>query len=183
MSLIGGNTLIDAELIYKKAEIKEGMKVADLGCGSLAYFSFPMVKMVGEKGQIYVVDILKTILETINRKIRLENIDNMQTVWTNLETFKATKISSGSLDVALLINTLHLSQKRADILRETIRMMKKNSKLVVVDWKETDLPFGPPSEDRVNVENLKKAGEKLGLRLDDDFSAGLYHFGLIFSKI
>ena len=183
MSLIGGNNLIDVDLIYKKAGIKEGMQVADLGCGSMAYFSFPMVQMVGKKGKIYAVDILKTILETINKKIRIENVENMQTVWTNLEIFKATKISSGSLDLSLLINTLHLSQKRADILRETIRMMKKNSKLIVVDWKETDLPFGPPPEDRVNVENLKKAGEKLGLRLDDDFSAGLYHFGLIFSKI
>ena len=183
MTLIGGNTLIDADLIYKKAGIKEGMKVADLGCGSLAYFSFPMAKMVGKRGQVYAVDILKAILENIDKKIRVENIENMLTVWTNLEVFKATKISSSSLDVALLVNTLHLSQKRADILRETIRMMKKDGKLMVVDWKETDLPFGPPVDDRVNVENLKKAGEKLGLRLDDDFSAGLYHFGLIFSKV
>lgn len=183
MALIGGNNLIDADLIYKKAGIKEGMQVADLGCGSMAYFSFPMIKMVGKRGKVYAADILRTILETIDKKIRIENIDNMQTVWTNLEIFKATKIASGSLDLALLINTLHLSQKRADILRETIRMMKKGAKLMVVDWKETDLPFGPPLSDRVNAENLKKAGEKLGLRLDDDFSAGLYHFGLIFSKI
>jgi len=183
MGSLGGNNLIDADLIYKKAEIKEGMSVADLGCGSLAYFSFPMLKMVGERGKVYAVDILKVILETIDRKIRLENISNMETIWTNLEIFKATKIASGSLDFSLLINTLHLSQKRADILRETIRMMKKNSRLMIVDWKETKLPFGPPPSDRVNVENLKKAGEKLGLRFDDDFSAGAYHFGLIFTKI
>ena len=100
-----------------------------------------------------------------------------------MEIFKATKIPSASIDLSLLINTLHLSKKRADILRETIRMMKKNSKLLVADWKGVQLPFGPPLEDRVNEELLIKSAEKLGLRLDDEFSAGLYHFGLIFTKL
>jgi len=183
MSFIGGSNLIDANLIYKKAGVKEGMQVADLGCGSLAYFSFPLLKIVGKRGKVYAVDILKTILETIDKKIRIENIENMETVWSNLEIFKATNIPNESLDVSFLINTLHLSKKRTDILRETIRMMKKNSKLLVADWKGIQLPFGPPLEDRVNEELLIKSAEKLGLRLDDEFSTGMYHFGLLFTKL
>lgn len=180
---IGGNTLIDANLILAKSQISEKMKVADLGCGSSGHFVFPAAKAVGKKGVVYAVDILRTVLETINKRARIENLANIKTVWTNLEIFGAAKIESGSLDVAMLINTLYQSRKRAEILRETIRMIKKNGKLVVVEWKNIAAPFGPPAEERVNKDLLDNAAKKLGLREELEFEAGQYHYGLIYVKL
>ena len=81
------------------------------------------------------MDILRTALETISKRAHAENLANIKTVWSNLEIFGATKIEAGSLDVGLLINTLYQSHKRAEILRESIRLLKKNGKLVIVEWK------------------------------------------------
>ncbi len=180
---IGGNTLIDANLIMTKAQVADKMRVADLGCGSSGHFVFPAARLVGKKGIVYAVDIMRTVLETVSKQARVENFANIKTIWSNLEIFGATKIEAGSLDVAMLINTLYQSHKRAEILRESIRMLKKNGKLVVVEWKNTAAPFGPPAEERVNKELLDNAAKKLGLREDSEFEAGQYHYGLIYVKL
>ena len=93
------------------------------------------------------------------------------------------KIEAGSLDVGLLINTLYQSHKRAEILRESIRLLKKNGKLVIVEWNNIAAPFGPPPEERVKKELVDNAAKKLGLRLEDEFEAGSYHYGLIYIKL
>ena len=180
---VSGNLLLDSKLIFKEAEIGDGMKVADLGCGSHGYFVFPVAEIVGKSGLVYAVDILKNALENVRRRAKLENKNNIKIVWSNLENFGVTRIETNSLDSALLINTLHQTTKRAEVLREAIRMLKKKGRLVIVEWKDMPLPFGPNSKDRVKNDLLKNAADKLGLELDKDFSVGPYHYGLIFKKL
>jgi ubiquinone/menaquinone biosynthesis C-methylase UbiE len=177
-----GNKLLDADLVLAKAQVGGKMRVADFGCGSTGHFVFPAARLVGKDGQVYAIDILKAALETIKRRIKIENAANVIPLWSDIEIFGATGIEANSIDVVLLMNTLHLSKKRADILREANRVLKKNGKLVIVDWKNIASPFGPPPEDRVNLENLKIAAEKLGFKFDEEFFAGHFHFGLIFVK-
>lgn len=180
---IGGSSLINANLVLDKAQVGDKTRVADLGCGSSGHFVFPAVERVGKKGIVYAVDILRTALETINKRARSENLANIKTIWSNLEIFGATKIEPGSLDVAMLINTLHQSHKRLEILRESIRLLKKNGRLIVVEWKNIAAPFGPPSEERVKKEFVDNGAKKYGLRPEEEFAAGQYHYGLIYVKL
>lgn len=181
--IIGGNTLIDVNLILEKAGVGDKSKAADLGCGASGHFIFPAADLVGKQGKVYAVDILKTVLETINKRIKLENLTNLQTVWSDIEMFGATKIEVNSIDAALLMNTLYQSHKRAEIMRETIRIVKKGGKLVVVEWKNIASPIGPPIEERVKADLLKTAAKKLGLQLEEEFEAGPYHYGMVFVKL
>jgi ubiquinone/menaquinone biosynthesis C-methylase UbiE len=180
--MTGGNALLDAKLILGRAGIKEGMKVADLGCGASGHFVFPSARIVGKKGVVYAVDIIKTILQTIEKRAKLENAQNVRTVWSDLEIFGATKIEAGSLDAAYLINTLYQSKKRMEIIRESARLLKKAGKLVIVEWKSSALPFGPSVEDRVDKELVKTGTAKLGFNIEEEFEAGDYHYGIIFIK-
>ena len=181
--MTGGNALLNASFILSKAQVTEGMKVADLGCGISGHFVFPSARLVGKNGRVYAVDILKPILLNIEKRARLDNLTNIVAVWSDLEMFGATKIESGSLDIAFLINTLYQSKKRIEIIREAIRMVKKGGKVMIVEWKAIALPFGPSPENRVNEELLKNGAQKLGLTLQEEFEAGDYHYGIIFTKI
>ncbi len=183
MKKVNGDKLLDVSLILKKAKVESQMKVADFGCGSSGYFSFPAAEIVGKTGKVYAVDILKTALENIKRRQKVNNLTNIIPLWSNLEIFNATRIESGSIDIVLLINTLYQSHHRVNILREAIRVLKKGGKIVVVDWKKVSLPFGPPLKARVDSEALIAGAKKLGLKLEEEFFAGQYHFGLIFTKI
>lgn len=177
------STLVDVNLIINKARIGENMKVADLGCGANCYYLFPLAKAVGNKGMVYAIDILKNALNAVKYKAKEAGFLNIKIIWSNLEVFGATKIPSNSLGAALIANMLHQSHKRAEILREALRMIKKDGKLIVVGWRNIDSPLGPPVEDRVDSDALIKAGPKLGIKLEDEFFPGPYHYALIFSKL
>lgn len=182
MSKTGGNYLLDPGFILKKAKIQEGDNVADLGCGSAGHFVFPAANLVGDKGKIYAVDIMKSVLTNLKKRIEQEGYNNIQTIWSDLEIFKATDIESESLDSGLLINTLYQSRQRADLLREGIRMIKKQCYLLVVEWKNVATPVGPPSDAKIKKESLKQGAQKLGLTIDEEFDAGDYHYGILFIK-
>jgi ubiquinone/menaquinone biosynthesis C-methylase UbiE len=174
--------LLNPKFLFEQVGITQGMKVADFGCGNSGLFVFSAASYVGESGTVYAVDILKSVLEAIKSRISFENIVNVVPVWTDLEVYGAAKIPDVTLDVALLINTLHQSGERGGIVREAARMIKSGGKLLIVDWKKTQIPFGPPVERRVDKEQIIMACIEAGLELKKDFDAGMYHFGLVFVK-
>ncbi len=182
LRITGGNALIDAATIINRAKIVENMKVADLGCGATGHFVFPIARLIGKKGAMYAVDILKTVLENVDKIAKQEGIENIKTVWSDLEIYGATKIEPNSLDLGLLINTLYLSNKRTEIIKESVRLLKKGGKLIVVEWRSTALPFGPSVEKRVKEEAVLELAPKLGLIQTEEFEAGPYHYGIIFEK-
>ena len=178
----GGNELLSPLAILKLLDISEGQKIADLGCGRTGHFVIPAAKMVGKKGQVYAVDILKSVLQTVVSRAREEGLGNVRPIWSNLEIYEATKIKDDFLDIALLINTLFQTKEDEAIIKEAKRMMKKAGKLLVVDWNQTAVPFGPPLVDRTKEGEIKKIAKKLDLKLIKSFPAGPYHYGLIFEK-
>jgi hypothetical protein len=42
--------------------------------------------------------------------------------------------------------------------------------------------MGPPLENRVEKESLKKGAQKMGLTIEEEFEAGNNHYGILFVK-
>jgi ubiquinone/menaquinone biosynthesis C-methylase UbiE len=178
----GGQALINVDNLLKKARIGDKMRVADLGCGSSGHFLWGCAHAVGRNGKVYAVDVQKKIIESVGKQAKTNNLPQVEAVWSNLEVYNATKIETASLDAAFLVNTLYQSEQRGEILREAIRLLKPEGKLIVVDWKHEAAPFGPSPQERVNQDQLVIACERLGMRQDEEGEAGKYHFSLTFSK-
>ncbi len=177
------NQLLDIDFILKKANISEGQSIADLGCGKYQYFIKPLARLVGERGLVYGVDIIKDTVEDIKKSAWEDNYKQVKAIWSDLEVYKATKINSSSIDRALLINVLNQSKKRVEIIKEAVRLLKVGGLLLIIDWELSASPLGPEPHQRVNSELIKEAAPKLSLELKDEFSAGPYHFALIFNKL
>lgn len=173
-----GSELLNPVTILGEAGVREGMHVADLGCGALGHFVFPMAHMVGKNGIAYGADILKSALSGVESRAKLEGLTNVETVWTDLEVYGATKIPEASLDVATLVN----NRPNAAMMRESVRLLKPGGLLVVADWVITATPFGPASKERIDPEQVKRMAADLKLTLVKEFQAGQYHYGLIFKK-
>lgn len=175
--------LFDIDKIIDKMAIGERQRVAELGCGNFGFFTFPIAKRVGKSGVVFAVDIIKGYLEEIKNRAKEQNLSQINTVWANLEIFKGTKIESNSLDAAFLVNVLHQSDKRVDVIRETYRLLRTGGRLIVIEWSAIDSPLGPSPERRIKSESLKLAAIKLGFEVEEEFSAGPYHYGLILTKL
>lgn len=179
----GGNELIDPGTVFKHIDIKAGDRLADLGCGGAAHFVVPAAQKIGSQGLVYAVDILKSALKSVASISRLEGVQNVKTIWSNLEITDATTIKKESLDAAFLINILFQSKQHENIIKEAVRLIKRGGQLLVIDWGRGASTFGPPVVDRVKPENIKKIAQNLKLKLLDEFEAGTYHFGLVFKKV
>ncbi|PIY96713.1 MAG: hypothetical protein COY66_03310 [Candidatus Kerfeldbacteria bacterium CG_4_10_14_0_8_um_filter_42_10] len=178
----GGNELLNPEAVLKEAGVGFGQRVADLGCGGMAYFTLQAGKIVGSKGRVYAVDILKSVLENVKTRVKLEGLDNVKAVWSNVEILGATKIKEASLDFALLINTLFQSKKHKEMISEAWRLLKKGGRLVIVDWRSIATPFGPALDDRVTEAEIEQIAQELGIKKEKTFEAGPYHYGFVFLK-
>lgn len=177
--------------ILQKIGVKQGMKIGDFGCGRRGTFTFAAAQIVEDSGRVYAVDVLKSVIKTINDQARLDGYEKIiKTVWSNLEKYKATAIDDGFLDVGLLINVLFQTDLAEDVIKESARMVKDGGILFISDWlsdsylgrvaaqKHTDIDhkkFQSPKE-------VKAIASKLGLQFIEEFRPWDSHFGLVFKK-
>lgn len=175
--------IIDSKNVLDKTNLGVGNFAADLGTGREGRFALAAAKVVGPEGKVYAVDIVKAILPAVESKAAMYGLNNLQTIWSDLEIYGATKeIPEASLDVAFLATVLFQSKKHQAIMREAVRLLKPRGNLAVVDWKNMDTAFGPALEQRVNPESIKQIAADLNLELLEEFEAGEYHWGQIYKK-
>lgn len=177
-----GTELINPFSVLERAGIRERMRVADLGCGTLGHFVFPASELVGPKGRVYAVDIVRDVLEAIARRAKEDRLENIVGVWSDIDVYRATQIPDGDLDLTLLVNNLFLSQHRQNLVKEMARLTKRGGRVVIVEWKITATPLGPPSDQRVASEQAQALMQIPEFRLIEQFEAGPHHYGLIFQR-
>ena len=177
-----GNQMIDPEVLFEKAQLRPGMHAADLGCGKTGHVVFPGAAILGEMGVMYAVDILKEVLLEIKKRAAIESLINVQTVWSDLERVDGTKIPARSLDVAFIINMLFQAKNHLAVLDGALRLLKDKARLLVVDWRNNNLPFAPPAEKLINFDEIKKWARSKGLAVQEEFDMGGYHHGVVLYK-
>jgi ubiquinone/menaquinone biosynthesis C-methylase UbiE len=178
-----GTVLLNAADILRRAHIDLGMTVGDFGCGGTGLFTLEAARLVGDQGKVYAIDILKSALSSVVSKARLSGLINVHPVWSNLEMYGATRaIRDGSVDLSVVVNTLHQSQKPESILKEVARMTSRNGRVLVVDWMTGRASFGPSEKNLVLPERVRPIAEQLGLHEEASFEAGPYHYGLLLTK-
>src|SRR3989344_1091296 len=178
-----GTALIDPYKIFARISLSEGQRVADLGCGRTGHFVFPAIKVVGEKGVVYAVDVVKNILDSIKSMARSEGYDNVQTVWSDIEFLGKTPIPDNSLDACFYVNVLFQLKNKAGAIKEATRMLKPGGYLVVVDWAKKLGMLGPSEGLMLSPDELERLATSENLKLVDKILPGEYHYSLIFEKI
>ena len=180
----GGTELLQPRTILRdQLRMKAGQIVGALGCGGAGFFAIEAARLVGDQGQVYAVDIVKNALISVDGKSKLQGLYNVKTIWSDLELYGATDISEASLDHGMLVNILFQSKKHDAIVREAARLIRRGGRLLIIDWNDVSVSFGPRKEDRVNVEVLRAAVPSFGFTEDKFFEAGQYHFGLIYTRV
>lgn len=176
-----GRALIDPFHALEKAGIREEMRVADFGVGAVGHFLFPAAKLVGPKGHVYGVDILKSVLQANQSRAKISGLDNIEMVWGNLEKVNGTRLPDASMDMVIIVNVLHVVDK-ASTLAEAKRVLVAGGVLLVIEWKTSGAVLGPAPERRLTKEDAAAAATAAGFLLQKDFDAGPYHYGMVFKK-
>jgi len=149
----------DPEFIMKQLGPLENKVVADIGAGT-GYFSF---KIAASASKVIAIDIDKQFLDYIeDRKQELANRNVANRIVTRLALPNNPGLIKGEADVILMVNTITYIQKPELYLNTLRNELKKDSKLVIVDYKTNPMPVGPPSEMKLNalelIQDLKQSG-------------------------
>lgn len=155
--------------------------VADFGCGS-GYFSIPLAQFIGEEGKVYAMDVLTSALESVESKAKLSGLSNIITKRVNLEKEGGSKLDGENVDWVILKDMLFQNNKKDIILKEARRILKKDGKMLVIEWNEKAGAFGPGSDLKISREELKKLIISGGFKIEKEISAGDYHYGFIAAK-
>lgn len=167
------------EETIKQLNIKKDMIIADFGCGA-GYFTIPLAKSA-EEGKIYALDVLAEALEVVRSRAKLEGLFNIEVKHCDLETPNGSGLEDNSIDLVLLGNILFQSSQKADIIKEARRVLKKDGKLVIVDWKSNQ-SMGPPEKLIISSDAVKEIAKEQGLSFEKEIPVDNYHWGMIFKK-
>lgn len=161
--------------------LKEGMTVADFGSGS-GYFTILLGQRVGKGGKVFALDIQESALDNVRVKAKAAGLDNIETIRSNLEVLGGSGLADNSQDMVLLANILFQSEQKAEIIKESARVLKGGGSLVVIDWKRAAGGFGPPDNLRTDEIAMRSLVLGEGLVFEKDIDAGQFHYGLKFIK-
>ena len=163
--------------VLNELKLKGNFIAADFGSGSGGW-AIPLAKRL-KFGKVYAIDILQEPLSALKSKGEMERVYNIETIRSDVEQKKGSKLPDSSCDLVLLTNLLFEADDKKVIMEEAKRVLKKGGKILVVDWLP-EAAKGP--EKRVSPEEVKKIAEDLGLKLEKEFQAGVFHYAFLFTK-
>jgi ubiquinone/menaquinone biosynthesis C-methylase UbiE len=125
--------------ILKEVGIKLGFHVLDFGCGPGSYI-IPLVKLVGESGKIYALDIHPLAIQKVKDIALKKRLTNVETILSDCQT----GLPDNCLDAVLLYDAFHHLSDPDAVLKELHRVLKPDGILSFGDhhMKEEEIVAG-----------------------------------------
>jgi len=156
------------------------MDVAEIGCG-YGSFTLPLAQKIS--GKLYAFDIDTAMLEIAQNNARKAGLGNV--LFSRRDVLEeGTGLAAESVDLVLLFNILHFSERRL-LLAEAARVLKKGGVLAIIHWrKDIPTPRGPTVVLRPDQAQILAAASGLSLAMQG--SSELlppYHWGMQLRKV
>ena len=148
------------------------MVFVDVGCGD-GFFSVLAAKKVGANGKVYAVDIDASAIERLKSKAKAEGLSN---ITAKVGKAEDVVFCRGCADFVFFSMDLHDFSDPAKVLQNAKQMMKPDGRLIDLDWKKIDMPFGPPVSIRFSEEKATGLLRSAGFTVIDVRDAGPYHY-------
>jgi len=160
--------------VIRMLAVDTGQKIADIGAGT-GYFTIFLSGMVGKQGTVYAVDIEQPMLDHIMARPR--DYDNIVPV---LAKPNDPKLPEGELDLVLIVNTWHHIDKRDRYIPLLGKSLADYGRVAIVDFREGDLPVGPPDAEKLTRAEVVSEFEAAGWSLSAESVALPHQYFLVF---
>ena len=181
---------LDDNEILDELNLNGSELIMDAGCGD-GHISIKLLNEYITSGVVYAVDIYDASIEDMEKFKSDNNIQNLINIQADI-TQKIIEIDDETLDIILMVNVFHgfkASRKIDEAVNELSRLIKKDGKIAIMDYKKWDVPKGPPTQFRSSPEELEKIFNKHNLDMiylnediGEDIPEGKSHFLIIFKK-
>lgn len=157
--------------------LKPGERILDLGAGP-GYFALRIARAVTGSGHVFAADIEPGMLTALIDRMKKAGVKNITPVLVPPDD---TTLPEASVDMVFICDTYHHLEDRAHYLERLRRVVRKDGRLVIVDFHKKKLPVGPPVEMKIDGADVKREVEGAGYKLEKDLGLLPYQYVLIFS--
>jgi len=181
---------LDSDEIIRELDLKGDETFMDAGCGD-GHNAIKVLEDYNHKGTVYTVDIYDASIEDMDRYKEENKVENLINIEADI-TEGIPGVDDESIDVILMVNVFHgfkASRKMDEAIEELARIVKKDGKISIMDYKPWDVPKGPPTQYRSSPEDLEKLFNNHGLKkiylneeIGEDIPEGKSHFLIMFGK-
>jgi ubiquinone/menaquinone biosynthesis C-methylase UbiE len=181
---------LDSDEIIQELNLKGDEVFMDAGCGD-GHNAIKVLEDYNHKGTVYAVDIYDASIEDMEAYKKENNVENLINIEADI-TEGISGVEDESIDVVLMVNVFHgfkASRKLDEAVCELARIVKKDGKIAIMDYKPWDVPNGPPTKMRSSPEDLEKLFAKQGLKktylneeIGEDIPEGKSHYLIMFEK-
>jgi len=137
--------------------LKQGMTIGEIGAGT-GRMTMWLADRVGESGKVYANDIDRSALDHLRRRYKRDGFKNVEIVVGEMNN---PGFSTGSLDIAFMINVYHHLAEPVPIIRNIRPSLKPDGMLVIVECDPEKVDWGDEhgcSRKEDMIDDLKKAG-------------------------
>lgn len=163
----------------KSFGLKETDIVADLGAGT-GFYSVVAGVMV-PRGKVYAVEVQKDFLDKIKHKIKEAHLNNVETLWGNVEKIGGTKIRDNVADAVIASDILFQVEDKDKFIEETRRILKGGGRVLLIDWSSVSSIMNH-LETIIPKNKAREMFERKGFIFERDIDAGASHYGMILTK-
>ena len=181
---------LDSDEILKELNFKGNETFMDAGCGD-GHIAIKVLEDYNHKGTVYAVDVYDASIEDMETYKQENNVENLINIEADISE-GISGVEDESVDVVLLVNVFHgfkASRKLDEAVIELGRIIKKDGKIAIMDYKAWDVPKGPPTKMRSSPAELEELFNKHGLKMTylneeigEDIPQGKSHYLIMFEK-
>jgi ubiquinone/menaquinone biosynthesis C-methylase UbiE len=164
------------EEVVAALALRTGEVVADIGSGT-GYFAIRFAQAVGESGTVYAVDVSPDMVRHLNRRLRDQGVTNVVTILADPDD---PLLRDASVDRFVIVDTWHHIEDKAGYMEKMRRMLRPGGQVVHIDFREGDLPVGPPPGHKISREDVVAQMEGAGYRLIAEHDFLPYQYFLVF---
>jgi ubiquinone/menaquinone biosynthesis C-methylase UbiE len=110
--------------------VKPSMRVLEIGPG-MGFFTLPLAKLLGEKGQIVCVELQSKMIEGLMKRAAKAGLSNRITARTCSSSSLQIDELSGKFDFALAFAVVHEVPDTRNLLSEIYAGLKKGGSLLI----------------------------------------------------
>src|SRR4030067_1189372 len=162
------------EAVISSIGLKGSEILADIGAGS-GYFTFRFSKEL-PRGKVVAIDVEPGMIRYIHHKAKTSRIKNIEVVIASYDDPRVPE----NVDVVFMCDVLHHVKKRGEWLSKLYTEMKKSSKLILIEFKEGNIPEGPPASIKITSKEMLSLMAGAGFKLIKQHSRLLacqYYYG------
>ncbi len=157
----------DADTVFEKIGLKKGEWFLDLGCGSGDY-SYMASQEVGDNGKVFALDKWEGLIQVINKDTEKKGIHNIEAIKADI--LQDLPVPEQKIDVCLVatvLHTIHPESLKIELFKRIRQALKPGGRLITIDVKKEEHPFGPPLTLRSSPDEIRNFAESCGFICSD----------------